>query len=67
MKDKILTLKQEEEKVNLITEIMSISSQMEKLWVYHPNNPKSISIINEYSNLQNALTSLKLEFKEKFE
>ncbi len=38
-------------KANLINDLISVSTVMEELWKYHPENPAKIDIVSEYNNL----------------
>ena len=38
-------------KADLINDLISVSTVMEELWKYHPENPAKIDIVSEYDNL----------------
>jgi hypothetical protein len=38
-------------KADLINDLISVSTVMEELWKYHPENPERIDIVSEYDNL----------------
>jgi hypothetical protein len=38
-------------KADLINDLISVSTVMEELWKYHPENPSKIDIVSEYNNL----------------
>jgi hypothetical protein len=38
-------------KADLINDLISVSTIMEELWKYHPENPEKIDIVSEYDNL----------------
>jgi hypothetical protein len=38
-------------KADLINDLISVSTVMEELWKYHPENPEKIDIVSEYDNL----------------
>jgi hypothetical protein len=42
---------QENLKADLINDLISVSTVMEELWKYHPENPAKIDIVSEYNNL----------------
>jgi hypothetical protein len=42
---------QENLKADLINDLISVSTVMEELWKYHPENPSKIDIEFEYNNL----------------
>ena len=39
------------QKSELLQDIMAVEKIMEELWKYHPENPKSISLVLEYQKL----------------
>ena len=49
----IMSQQQEMEnlKADLINDLISVSTVMEELWKYHPENPGKIDIVSEYNNL----------------
>ena len=56
----------EEQKANLINDLLAVSTVMEELWNYHPDNPNKKDIVAEYNQLlkiqgdiENELASLK--------
>ena len=44
--------KNRELKVELINELSFLMGLQEKVWKYHPNNPKAHSIVDEFAQLQ---------------
>lgn len=48
-------------KEDLINEAISIATQIEVIWRYHPSNPKSANLIEEYKVLNEHLNSIKKE------
>ena len=42
----------EEQKVELINDLISVTSVMEEVWRYHPDNPKKKDVIKEYEILK---------------
>ena len=38
-------------KADLINDLISVSTVMEELWKYHPENPERVDIVSEYNNL----------------
>tara|TARA_R110000796_G_scaffold182264_1_gene298814 strand:+ start:259 stop:444 length:186 start_codon:yes stop_codon:yes gene_type:complete len=39
-------------KVELINQLSFLMELQEKVWKYHPNNPNSSNVVDEYSQLQ---------------
>ena len=44
--------KNRELQVELINELSFLMQLQEKVWKYHPNNPNTSSIVDEYAKLQ---------------
>jgi hypothetical protein len=42
----------EEQKVELINDLISVTSVMEDLWRFHPENPNQEDVVAEYAQLQ---------------
>ena len=38
-------------KADLINDLISVSTVMDELWKYHPENPERVDIVSEYNNL----------------
>jgi capsule polysaccharide export protein KpsE/RkpR len=38
-------------KADLINDLISVSTIMDELWKYHPENPERVDIVSEYNNL----------------
>lgn len=56
----------EEQKANLVNDLIAVSTVIEEIWNYHPDNPNKKDIIAEYNQLlkiqgdiENELASLK--------
>ena len=60
MKD--LTL--EEQKAELINDLIATSTVMEELWNYHPDNPNKKDVISEYQTLLKIQEDIEKELKE---
>ena len=54
----------DQEKSELIQDLMSFQKVMEELWKYHKDNPKRIILENEYNNLEQMKRDIELELKE---
>ena len=56
----------EEQKANLVNDLIAVSTVIEEIWNYHPDNPNKKDVIAEYNQLlkiqgdiENELASLK--------
>ena len=41
----------EEQKVELINDLMDVATVIEELWRYHPDNPEKKDVVAEYNQL----------------
>ena len=60
-------LKQEEldqQKVELINDLVATSTVMEELWRYHPENPDKKDVVSEYKILVKIKVDIENEIKE---
>jgi len=55
-----------QQKANLLDDLMAVATVMEEIWNYHPDNPNKKDVITEYNHLlkikediENELESLK--------
>ena len=55
-----------QQKANLLDDLMAVSTVMEEVWNYHPDNPNKKDVVTEYNHLlkikgdiENELDSLK--------
>ena len=53
----------EEQKVELINDLISVTSVMEDLWRFHPENPNQEDVVAEYAQLQKIEGDLTDEIK----
>lgn len=59
--------KQEEldqQKAELINDLLATSTVMEEVWRYHPENPNKKDVIEEYKTLLKIQTDIEKELKE---
>lgn len=56
----------EEQKANLVNDLIAVSTVIDEIWNYHPDNPNKKDVIAEYNQLlkiqgdiENELASLK--------
>jgi hypothetical protein len=54
----------EEQKANLINDLLAVSTVMEELWNYHPDNPNKKDVISEYQTLLKIQEDIEKELKE---
>ena len=53
----------EEQKVELINDLISVTLVMEELWKYHPKNPNCTNILTEYEVLVKMKSDIENEIK----
>lgn len=56
--------KLEEQKANLINDLLAVSTVMEEVWNYHPDNPDKKDVIKEYKTLLQIQKDIETELKE---
>ena len=56
--------KLEEQKANLINDLLAVSTVMEEIWNYHPDNPDKKDVIKEYQTLLQIQKDIETELKE---
>ncbi len=56
--------KLEEQKANLINDLLAVSTVMEEVWNYHPDNPGQKDVIKEYQTLLKIQKDIETELKE---
>ena len=56
--------KLEEQKANLINDLLAVSTVMEEVWNYHPDNPNQKDVIKEYQTLLQIQKDIETELKE---
>lgn len=65
---KILELTQEQildnQKSELINDLMATATVMEEIWRYHPDNPKKADLVEEYDNLKAIKAGIEVELAE---
>lgn len=55
--------KLEEQKANLINDLLAVSTVMEEVWNYHPDNPNQKDVIKEYQTLLQIQKDIETELK----
>jgi hypothetical protein len=65
-KTNIMSQQQEMEnlKVDLVNDLISISTVMEELWKYHPENPNKVDIASEYIKLEEMKKGVETELDD---
>jgi len=51
----------EEKRENLINDLIEFSLLKEKLWDYHPDNPKKVDVVTDYNNLESKIVVVESE------
>jgi hypothetical protein len=51
-------------KIELVNELSFLLGLQEKVWRYHPNNPKATSVVDEYAKLQMDIESIENQLKQ---
>ncbi len=54
----------EEQKANLINDLIAVSTVMDELWNYHPDNPEKKDVIEEFNTLKNIQKDIEKEIAE---
>ena len=56
--------KLEEQKTELINDLIATTTVIEELWRYHPYNPNKVDIIKEFKVLTKIKTDIEKEIQE---
>ena len=56
--------KLEEQKTELINDLITTTTVIEELWRYHPDNPNKVDIIKEFKVLTKIKTDIEKEIQE---
>lgn len=54
----------EEQRVELVNDLLAVSTVMDELWNYHPDNPNKKDVVHEYKVLEKILQDVEQEIKE---
>lgn len=54
----------EEQKANLINDLIAVSTVMDELWNYHPDNPSKKDVIAEYKTLEQIKLDIEKEIED---
>jgi hypothetical protein len=50
-KNAVMIVESQKQRVQMIDELMSISSVMDELFRYHPDNPNKVDVVQEFQKL----------------
>ena len=66
MKELKLTPQQikDNQKSELIADLVATTTVMDEVWRYHPDNPKKKDIVKEYNILKQIIKDIEFELKE---
>jgi hypothetical protein len=56
--------KLEEQKADLINDLIAVSTVMDELWCYHPDNPKKKDVVKEFNTLRNIQKDIEKEIAD---
>ena len=56
--------KREEQRIELINDLVATSTVMEELWNYHPDNPEKKDVVKEYDTLIKIQADIEKEIAE---
>ena len=56
--------KKEQEKINLINEVVFLTQRLEDVWKYHPDNTQRINPVNEYIEIQKQIASIESKISD---
>jgi len=59
-----LTVELQEQKSQLVDDLLATVTVMEELWRYHPDNPNKKDIIEEYNILKKIQSDIEEELRE---
>jgi len=57
-------MSKEEQRAELINDLIAVNTVMEELWNYHPDNPDKKDVVTEYNTLQNIQKDIEKEIDE---
>ena len=52
------------EKTDLINDLIAVSTVMEEIWKYHPDNPKQKDVVKEYEILKQIQKDIEFELAD---
>jgi hypothetical protein len=54
----------EQEKINLVNEVVFLTQRLEDVWKYHPDNTQCINPVNEYIEIQKQIASIESKISD---
>ena len=54
----------EDQRNELVNDLIATSTVMDELWQYHPDNPKQKDVVKEYNVLKQMAKDLEIEIEE---
>jgi|TARA_R110000744_G_scaffold150603_3_gene263898 hypothetical protein len=54
----------DDSKVEIINEMINLTTQLEYIWPFHPDNPEKIDVEEEFKFLMEKLKQLKYDVEE---
>ena len=54
----------EDQRNELVNDLIATSTVMDELWQYHPDNPKQKDVVKEYNVLKQMTKDLEMEIDE---
>ena len=54
----------EDQRNELVNDLIATSTVMDELWQYHPDNPKQKDVVKEYNVLKQMVKDLEMEIDE---
>tara|TARA_B110000483_G_C17837720_1_gene405340 strand:- start:338 stop:529 length:192 start_codon:yes stop_codon:yes gene_type:complete len=54
----------EEQKADLINDLIAVSTVIDELWCYHPDNPKKKDVVKEFNILKNIQKDIEQEIAD---
>jgi len=54
----------EDQRNELVNDLIATSTVMDELWQYHPDNPKQKDVVKEYNVLKQMAKDLEMEIDE---
>ena len=54
----------EQEKINLVNEVVFLTQRLEDVWKYHPDNTQRIDPVNEYIGIQKQIASIESKISD---
>ena len=59
-----MSKKLKEKRIELINDLIAITTVKDDLWQYHPNNPKKKNVVKEFDSLIEMYKKIEVEIEE---